>query len=113
MIYNQFQECIDVCLECASICSQTTSACINSFNIKELRRCIQLTTDCADVCAVAAELMSRNSEFAERFSQLCIKTCHACAAECDRFASMNEFCKLCAEACRFCAFKCEEISVAA
>jgi hypothetical protein len=113
MIYNHFQECIDVCLECASICHQTATSCLSEANVKEFRRCIQLATDCADVCTVTAELMGRNSEFAERFSQLCVKTCNACALECERFASMNEYCKLCADACRFCAYKCVEISVAA
>lgn len=111
MINNQFQECIDACLECASICNQCAVACLNESNVAELKRCIQLTADCADICLTVSELMGRNSEFAEKFCHMCVDICNACAAECEKFASMNEHCKLCAEVCRQCAHKCMSLEV--
>ena len=113
MVYNQFQDCIDACLECASICNQCAVNCLNDSDVSKLRRCIQLATDSADVCLIVSELLSRNSEFAENFSRLCTTTCDACAEECEKFASENEYCKLCADVCRYCADKCLATSLIA
>jgi hypothetical protein len=68
-------------------------------------RCIQLDHDCAAMCRLAAEMMSRGSEFAREICALCASICQACAEECSKHSGM-EHCKECADRCFRCAEEC-------
>jgi hypothetical protein len=110
MTEQQYQECINACMECAITCDFCASACLNEENVKNLRRCIRLDLECAAICRAAAEVMSLNGQFSEQLCSLCAEVCHACAEECQRHAEMGmEHCRACAEVCRKCAAVCEEM----
>jgi hypothetical protein len=91
-------------IQCALICEDCETACLNEENIDLLARCIELDRDCADICLLGARLIHRDSEIAEEFLSLCENMCRMCAEECRKHNS--EHCKACAEACEACADAC-------
>jgi hypothetical protein len=109
MSHEKFQQCIEACNNCAVICDHCTMSCLSEKNVQHLTRCIELNLDCASACRVAVEFMSKGSEYADRYCQLCADICNACAEECEKHADM-EHCRHCAEVCRQCAEACMEMA---
>lgn len=108
MPHHQFQACIEACNTCAAACSHCAMSCLQEAHVQHMRRCIQLDIDCAEFCRMAAAVMSRGSEFAEKICAVCADICEACARECGQHA--NEHCQACAEACRLCAQECRKMA---
>lgn len=108
MAHEKYHHQIDAVNECAMICSHCSMECLKEEHVHDLVKCIQLNLDCAAVCRTAVELMSRGSEFSERFNERCAEICNACAEECEKHSDM-EHCKQCAEVCRRCADTCMEV----
>src|SRR5687767_13991532 len=108
MAHEKYHHQIDAVTKCAMICSHCAMECLKEEQREDLLKCIQLNLDCAAVCKTAAELMSRGSEFSERFNERCAEICNSCAEECEKHAHM-EHCKQCAEVCRRCADACMEM----
>jgi len=67
MTNTMFNSCIQACSNCALVCEACASACLREENVQAMARCIELDRDCADMCALAARLMSRQSELAKSF----------------------------------------------
>lgn len=109
MSHEQFQACIQACLECMQACNHCLEACLLEDNPSEMRECIRLDRECADICAFAAQVMSRNSPFAKELGGLCARVCEACAQECEKYD--HKHCQACARACRECARACREMAV--
>ncbi|CAN5449714.1 four-helix bundle copper-binding protein [soil metagenome] len=110
MPYEEYKECIDACNRCAIACSHCATSCLQEENVKDMIRCIHLDQDCADICQLAAILMARKSDFAERICRVCAEICEACGEEC-RQHDMDH-CQKCADACFECAEKCREMAAA-
>ena len=108
MAHQHFQACIEACQACANACDHCAIACLQEPDVKEMARCIALDVDCAEACRMAAGYMSRDSEFANDFCQLCARLCEACGAECDRHPM--DHCKECARTCRRCAEECRRMA---
>lgn len=104
-----YERCITACLQCSLDCEQCYVACVGE-NKPELSPCILLDRDCADICLLAAQLMSRGSNFAPALCNLCAEICEACAGECLKHEHMDH-CRMCAESCRLCADECRKISL--
>ncbi len=111
MSHEALRSCIDACNECALECEHCANACLHENDVKMLARCIALDLDCAELCRTAVILMSRDSEHAADFCQLCADACDACAAECEKHTHMDH-CRRCAEACRRCAEVCRRMGSA-
>lgn len=99
---QQYQKCIDACLECATICNHCAVSCLEEKEVSNLTKCIRLDLECAVICRASAELMTLSSVHSSKICELCATICDACAEECEKHSAM-EHCKECAEACRACA----------
>lgn len=99
---QQYQKCIDTCLECATICNHCAVSCLEEKEVPNLTKCIRLDLECAVICRASAELMTLSSVHSSKICGLCATICDTCAEECEKHSAM-EHCKECAEACRACA----------
>ncbi|WP_308721995.1 four-helix bundle copper-binding protein [Paenibacillus polysaccharolyticus] len=111
MTQQQYQQCIDACLECMNACNVCYISSLKEYDLAKLRDCIRMNRECADICAFAAQAMTRGSDFIGEICELCVKACEACAAECGKHA--HDHCQACAEACRRCAEACRLMSAVA
>ena len=111
MTNQQYQKCIDACLECATECNHCAVACLEEKEVQHLTQCIRLDLECAVICRASAELMTSGSAYAPQLCELCAAICNACAEKCEQHANMGmEHCRECAEACRACAKETMEIA---
>ncbi|MCL9682878.1 four-helix bundle copper-binding protein [Legionella maioricensis] len=105
MAHEQYQTCIEACLACATQCGHCETSCINEDKDKDMVGTFERDRkDCAQLCTLAAEMMTRESKYAQAICSLCAKACR------DRAHHM-EHCTWCAEACTRCAIECEKIGV--
>ena len=65
---------------------------------------------CADICDATARVLSRPGQrdhlTIRDLLVTCVRSCTACAEECDRHAEHHRHCAICAEACRACVRAC-------
>jgi hypothetical protein len=102
-----FEDCIDACDDCASICLETlTQQCLPAGGPHVEPRHVVLMLDCVDICRTAADFMRRGSPNHARVCAACAESCDACAASCAKLDDMEE----CVEACRDCAEICREMA---
>lgn len=104
----KYDEAIEACRACASVCQQCISACLLESDVKSLVRCIELCRSCATISASAAEIFSCDSEFTQEMSSLCAEIARECAQECAKHPGLGH-CQRCAEACRICTDLCLDI----
>ncbi len=110
MKQQQYQKCIEACIECATVCNHCAVSCLEEKDVQHLTKCIRLDLECAVICRTAAELMSAGSVYSKQICKICAAICNACADECEKHAAMGmEHCKECAEACRACAKETMEV----
>lgn len=110
MTNQQYQKCIDACIECATVCNHCAVSCLEEKDVQHLTKCIRLDLECAVICRTSAELMSVGSVYSKQICKICAAICNACADECEKHAAMGmEHCKECAEACRACAKETMEV----
>ena len=107
LIIQKYKACIDACNECVRDCKKCEAACVKEKDPK-LDRCIKLCKETIASCTAASELMSLNSEYVKEMCGLCAKLCDNCAAECEKFTTM-EHCKVCATSCRKASKLCKEM----
>ena len=101
---EQYQKCIDACIECATACSHCAVSCLEEKDVQYLTKCIRLNLECAIICRATAELMSTGSNYSSQLGDLCATVSNACAEICEQHANMGmEHCQECALACRACA----------
>ncbi|MEP6948832.1 MAG: four-helix bundle copper-binding protein [Ginsengibacter sp.] len=111
MTNQQYQKCIDACLECATECNHCAVACLEEKEVQHLTQCIRLDLECAVICRATAELMTLGSAYSTQICELCAAICNACAEKCEQHANMGmEHCGECAEVCRACAKETMEIA---
>lgn len=108
MAHDKYRTCIEACLDCAQECEHCATACLQEEDPKMMERCIRLDRDCADMCVLAAQMMSRDSEFAHDFCRLCAEICAACGEECRKHDMAH--CQRCADACERCSKECESMA---
>ncbi len=111
MTIQQYQKCIDACLECATECNHCAVACLEEKEVQHLTQCIRLDLECAVICRASAEIMTSGSAYSPQICELCAAICNACAEKCEQHANMGmEHCRECAEACRTCARETMEVA---
>jgi hypothetical protein len=78
--------------------------CLQEKEIDMLARCIQLDMECASICYTTARLMSLGSSKAEICCQINADICNEWAEECEKHAKQGmKHCRDCASASRKCA----------
>src|SRR3989344_4268211 len=99
MKYQDNQDCIEACLECASSCNQCVVSCLkeDESEVGKLTHCMQLNLECAMACYAASEMMTLGSKLAQDYCVLCAEICESCARECDGHNFIQ--CRECSRAC--------------
>lgn len=103
----QVQDCISKCLDCARVCKQTLSRCMQMGGTHTSPKHISLLNDCIEVCNTTAKLLQSNSMYHMDQCAVCQKVCEACAYDCERF--QEQFMKDCAGVCLDCSKACEQM----
>lgn len=102
--------CIDNCLKCHSICTETINHCLNLGNEHANPEHIQILMDCAQICQTNADFMLRSSELHASLSNVCKEACIRCANDCEKISKTDELMKQCAQWCNTCAESCAKMA---
>jgi hypothetical protein len=101
---------IDSCLTCVHACTACADSDLIEPDVDTLRACIAINLVCADICDATARVLSRPGQWelltVRDLLVTCVRSCTACAAECDRHAEHHRHCAICAEVCRACMRAC-------
>jgi len=99
-------ECIEDCLECYRICTETAMThCLEAGGDHVEPEHFRLMLNCAQICRTTAEFLLAESEFHVRLCALCEEVCEACADSCRAIGGMDD----CVQACEMCAESCAAI----
>jgi hypothetical protein len=112
-ISQEVRRCIDDCLECYSICTETVDHCLELGGKHAEPKHIRLLLDCAKICQASGDFMLRSSNFHPRTCAVCAEICQRCADECERLANGDDLMRRCAEICRRCAESCKKMGAMA
>ena len=110
---GHMQECIDNCLRCHAVCTETITHCLEMGGRHAAPEHIRLLQYCAQICATSADFMLRGSDLHGRTCGVCAEVCARCAEDCARMAAGDEMMQRCADECRRCAESCRRMSQAA
>ncbi len=113
MITPEMRECIQMCLECERICTETITHCLTMGGEHASATHIGLLMDCVDICHVSARYMLRGSSRHVDTCELCSTVCRACSDECSRMAGGDETMRQCADVCNRCAEHCRHMAMTA
>ncbi len=102
------QECVDACLSCASVCTETLRHCLTMGGAHSEVGHITSMLDCAEICQTSANFMLRQSDSHSMTCGVCASVCRACEESCR--ALDGEEMKRCADECARCAESCEKMS---
>jgi hypothetical protein len=101
---------IDECLACVQACTACADSDLIEPDVGTLRACVAINLVCADVCDATARVLSRPGQgdllTIRDLLVTCIRSCTACAKECDRHAEHHRHCAICADVCRTCLRAC-------
>ena len=101
---------IDACLTCVQACTACADSDLIEPDVATLRACVAINVVRADICDATARVLSRPGQWdlLTVRDQLvtCVRSCTACAEECDRHAEHHRHCAICAEVCRACLRAC-------
>ncbi len=107
---QNYQDCIEALLRCATECQQCASFCLREEEDNLMAKCIKLDMECAAICYATAQLMNLGSEFAGDLCRICAEICDACAKECAKHEA--DHCQRCAVECTACAEECRKMEFA-
>jgi hypothetical protein len=105
----EMQKCIDSCTNCAAVCLETGTYCLEQGGKHAGSHHVGLLQSCADICETSARFMIRESELHTATCRACAVVCDACAKSCEQFGN-DEMMSRCAEVCRECAESCREMA---
>jgi len=108
---QQSQQCIQNCLDCHSICSNTAIYCLQQGGQHAEAAHIRLLLDCAEICQTSANFMLRGSDLHSRTCGICAEVCERCAKACEQMGDDHQM-RACADLCRRCAESCRQMAMA-
>lgn len=111
-ITQEMRQCIQDCLDCAAICTETVNHCLTLGGKHSEASHVRTMMDCATICAESAGFMLRASEHHTRVCDVCAEICRSCAESCQRIAGGDQTMLRCAEICRSCADSCRRMAMA-
>lgn len=106
---SEMQQCIENCLSCYSICTQTAQHCLELGGEPAEASHIRTLADCAEICQTSAGFMLRGSPLHARTCGVCAEVCHECERAC-RSMGDDPMMQQCADACRRCSESCERMA---
>ena len=102
-----YQDCIEICIQCAQACNKCFKACLNKQNINDMKEVLGVLVDCAEICYVTAAYLCRDNIFSVELSDSCADLCEKCADMCEAFEDLD--CKASVSICRQCAEMCRRV----
>jgi len=106
MTYQRFEECCEVCLDCAKECRACVAADMSSATMAE---CVRACREATLLCELFVADLRNDSPLAVYSSQMCARACEHCALGCLLYNT--KACRRCAMACRRCAVDCRNVRV--
>jgi hypothetical protein len=107
---DEIRQCIQDCLDCHRICTETVNHCLTMGGKHAEARHIRTMLDCAEICGTAAGFMLRGSDYHARTCGVCAELCTACADSCQEIGPHDQTMQQCAETCRRCAASCRSMA---
>lgn len=74
-VNQEMQQCIQNCLDCHSICLNTTTYCLQQGGMHSDPAHIRLLTDCTQICSTSADFMLRGSDLHSTICGACAEVC--------------------------------------
>jgi hypothetical protein len=99
----EMQECIQNCLKCHRVCTETANKHKRAGN--EHAQHVTMLLDCAEMCLTTAHFMQHDSPLFGHVCRVSALVSTHCAGECDLMGDTD-----CANACRNCAWSCEQMA---
>lgn len=90
---------------CINQCNYCANECLKENDVQEMVDCMRMNHVCAEICSTLSHLLAADYEDVREMVEYCIKTCDACAEECEKHD--HDHCKKCALACRECVQACK------
>ena len=103
---KEMEQCIEDCMDCHSICMETTMYCLTKGGRYADPKLMTMLRDCSEMCQTTANCMLRGSPMCSRMCSMCAEICMECASMCEQFKG-DKMMMSCAEVCRSCAKSCE------
>jgi len=103
---SKYQECTDLCAECAIACE----VCLAEMaGVDSRNDCPKCCVECAAVCNLCVRFMAWESVMAGQVCRICAEICDWCADQCGEHE--HDHCQRCVEMCRNCAYECRRMVV--
>jgi hypothetical protein len=106
---KEMEQCITDCMDCHSICMETTMYCLMKGGKYADPKLMRMLRDCSEMCQTTANFMLRESPMSPRMCSMCAEMCMECADMCEQFKG-DKMMTSCAEVCRRCAKSCEQMA---
>lgn len=103
---KEMEQCIEDCMDCHSICMETTIYCMEKGGKYADPKLMRMLRDCSEMCQTTANFMLRGSPMCSRMCSMCAEICMECADMCGQFKG-DKMMTSCADVCRRCAKSCE------
>ena len=101
----EMQQCIQDCLDCHRVCTDTANKYKRAGKEQTHTQHITMLLDCAEMCLTTAHFMQHDSPLHVYVCQACAQVCNHCAGECDLMGDADS-----ANACHKCAWSCEQMA---
>ena len=105
----EMQQCIQDCLNCYALCTETVHHCLMLGGKHAEHGHIATLLACAEICRTSAATMLLGSQHHAETCRACAEICRACEADC-RSMGDDETMRRCADACRRCAESCQRVA---
>lgn len=105
---SELQQCIELCLACARMCTETAlTFCLPRGGRHADATHIGQMLGCAAMCRTAADFMLMDNKLLYKVCGVCAEVCEACAVSCSQLDDMEE----CVDHCRRCADSCRRLAL--
>lgn len=98
------EELVRTLQDCEAACEHMSHHIKRLPDFRERFRQAVFLRDCADICALTAKALARHSLIGMNVTELCARTCEACAKECAKFN--DQMSQNCSKICMHCAREC-------
>jgi hypothetical protein len=105
----EMQQCIQNCLDCASICLESIPYCLEMGGRHAQPAHIRLLMACSEICKTSASYMLLDSPLHGRVCGVCAEVCAACARDCEQLGDDSQM-QACAQVCWRCAESCRDMA---
>lgn len=86
----QTEECAISSQICVVLCNKCVLSALKEPEVLNLLKCIELCIECASICSIAPKVMHLNSKICDELRQLCADIAYRCSVECRKFEYLED-----------------------